>query len=661
MSSDQNWSGVPYGTPFSGVASTGETKFGTPWLDVASQAAPTDLQSVMEWAEHVFLTYGTYPSVAQKVVRYFLTDLILEGGDEEERKEFNDLLLKKMRFLSILAELGDDRMVYGNSFSSLIFPFSRFLNCPQCGTNYKAEVLNYKFINKGGPSIEATCPKCRYHGTFLHEDRRSPDKTQVCIKRWNPKFMRLKVHPFTNKVDYYYEIPGTDFRMIQDGHPFYINNTPWPMIEAACDKDHLFHFEQGQLFHMRASCPAGVPIWGWGIPPVVTHFKLIYYIQLLRKYDEAIALDFIIPLRTICPPAAQGGVDPLKTYGMSSFVAKIQGAIYNKRRDPTSVAILPFPIQYQMLGGEGKTLAPKDSLALAIDELLNAQGYPAELYKGTLSLQAFPVALRLFERTWGDYVDDLNRLVDWVVTSMARTFMLGDITGKLRSVTLADDIERKTMTLQAAAGMDISKGTAYLPYGLNYIEEQKRIVEEQKAIQELQQEAMEDQQASQMGDTMGQGQPGQPGQAGGQVGATPGDVYEQAKQLAQQLLYSTPETMRRGELIKIKQSNPTLHALVLQEMDQLRQEMGRQGGAMMMEQQKQQTMGGMVAQASAGDILIQQAKNLPGLVGLKVEMARELCDYTRADMRKLAMAVKREEQGALAAFRFVFRKSRGWE
>jgi len=590
------------------------------------------------------------------VVRYFLTELMLEGGDEDERDEFKKLLLETMRLMSTLAEGGDDYMTYGNGFFSVMFPFDRILMCPQCGTNYKAQAIHYKFRKTGKPAIEATCPKCKYKGDFLHEDRRSPDKTKVFLKRWNPKFIRLKVHPINNITEYYYEIPGTDFRMIQEGNPFYINNTPWEMIEAACDNNHLFKFKPNQIFHMKESTLAGVPIWGWGIPPVITHFKLVYYIQVLRRYDEALALDFIIPLRTLSPPAATGTSDPLNTLGMNSFVAKIQGALYNKRRDPTSIAILPFPVQYQMLGGEGKQLAPKENIALAIDELLNAQGYPAELYKGTLSIQAFPVALRLFERTWGQYVDDMNALVNWIVTSIAKHYMLGEITGKLRSVTLADDIERKALSLQSAAGMDISKSTAYMPYGLDFLEEQKRILEEQREIQNLQQEAMEDSQAAQMGDGSGSG--GMPPGPGGQSGATPGDVYEQAKQTAQQLLFSTPEGMRRGELIKIKQSNPTLHALVMQEMDTLRQEMGRQGGAMMLEQQKQQTMGGMVGQASDG--ILKSAINLPSIIGINVELARSICDYTRKDLRKIAMAIRREEPGAAAAFKFIFRKIRGW-
>lgn len=159
--------------------------------------------------------------------------------------------------------------------------------------------------------------------------------------------------------------------------------------------------------------------------------------------------------------------------------------------------------------------------------------------------------------------------------------MWGEVTGSLRSVTLADDMERQVLALQAAAGMDISKSTAYRAYDIDYMDEQKRVVEEQKEIQKLQQEAMAEEQAQQ---AAGGGEEGGPG---GEAGATPGDVYEQAGALAQSLLFETPETLRRGELIKIKQSNPTLHALVIQRMDEIRRDMSRQGGAMMMEEAKQ--------------------------------------------------------------------------
>jgi hypothetical protein len=55
---------------------------------------------------------------------------------------------------------------------------------------------------------------------------------------------------------------------------------------------------------------------------------------------------------------------------------------------------------------------------------------------------------------------------------------------------------------------------------------------------------------------------------------------------AQQLL-SMPDSQRRGLLIKIKQSNPTLHAQVIQNMNDMRSEARSQGGAMLLQQMQQ--------------------------------------------------------------------------
>jgi len=395
---------------------------------------------------------------------------------------------------------------------------------------------------------------------------------------------------------------------------------------------------------------SGLPIKGWAIPPIMPNFKLAYYIQLLRRYDEAIALDFIVPFRVIYPDnAGPQGQDPLSQMGMGNFTAQMQHLVESKRKNITDLQIAPFRIGYEMLGGEAKQLAPKESIAAALDELLNAVGFPAELYRGSLNIQAFPVALRMFEKSWGALVDGMNDFIGWTLLKLSRHYMWGDITGELRSVTLADDIERKALALQAAAGMDISKETAYQPLGIDYPEEQRRIIEEQELLQTLQQEAMDRQQAAQMGMAdPAAGGPGGGEPPGGTPGATPGDVYEQGKQMAEQLLLQTPPTLRRGELIKIKHSNPTLHAIVMQEMDNMRQEMARQGQAMMMEQAK-----------TASAEVPAAAHEIPSPFYVGLLIADQMGEINRNDLRKIATDVKAEIKGAKEAFHFIYQHVAG--
>jgi hypothetical protein len=596
----------------------------------------------------LYLTFGTYRAASRRVVRYFLTELDLEGESDNEREKYEEFLNEKLHLLTQLSEIGDDYMTYGNVFISLYFPFDRYLICPNCGTTYHASTLDYKFDVKDG-AFTCDCLKCKATKVkFKREDRRSPDVAKVRIIRWNPKQIRIRVHPISQRTQYWLELDPRFVQKIEDGSKFHLDETPWSMIETVvrCRKQKgrpLFEFKDESIYHMKEATLAGLPIIGWGIPPIMPNFKLAYYIQILRRYDEAIALDYIVPFRILYPKqSGPQGQDPLQTMSMNNFIGHMKRMVDYKRKFITDMQVAPFEIGYELIGGEANSLTPKDLVAQALDELLNAVGFPAELYKGSLSIQAFPVALRLFEKTWGAMVDSMNDLIAWIIQKTSRHFAWGDITGKLRSVTLADDIERKALALQAAAGMDISKQTAYRPLGIDYLEEQRRVVEEQESVQELQQEAMERQQAAQMG--MPQEGAQSADGMGGQPGATPGDVYEQGKAMAQQLLLQTPPTMRRGELIKIKHSNPTLHAIVIQEMDNMRQEFARQGQAMMMEQAK-----------------MASAEEIPSPMEIGLLVAHSVMDYTRDDLRKIAVDVGRDIKGAKEAFHFVYGKIQGWQ
>jgi hypothetical protein len=282
------------------------------------------------------------------------------------------------------------------------------------------------------------------------------------------------------------------------------------------------------------------------------------------------------------------GQDALSMASMRGFVAAMQAMVERKRKNITDVQIAPYPINYQMLGGEGKQLAPKENLQQAMTDLINAIGYPEDMYTGKLTMQTAPVAIRVFEKQYQFMVDGFNDVVDWSLGKIARHLHWDDITGSLQTTTLADDIERKTLMLQAAASGDISKGTAYRTVAdIDYMDEQKKIVTEQSQIQNIQQRAMAAQQAQALnGGPQDEGADAA-GVPGGSVGATPGDVRAQAEAYAQQLL-SMPDSQRRGMLIKIKHSNPTLHDQVMGIMNDIRSQARSQGGAMMLEQMKSQ-------------------------------------------------------------------------
>ena len=481
MQSTDGLSGYFGWDPNQGNNRSGAGKYPNPFIDVASEYIPRDMETIFSWCEYLMLSMPPFRTVSQRVVRYFLTELVLEGTDDGEKAKYEDFLDNQLHLMQQLAEIGDDYACYGNAFISIYFPFDRFLTCPKCHTDYYIGVTDYKFHRKTG-TFTAFCAKCNEQDIEMERsDRRSPDTSRVKLVRWNPKDIRLRVHPISKKIEYFMRLDPVFVAKVLEGENFYLNDTPWAIVDACLKsdkarKEYLFKFREDSIYHMRCSTLAGLPVKGWAIPPLLQNFKLAFYVQLLRRYDEAIALDYIMPFRVLFPKnTSPQGQDALQSLSMSSFMGHMQTMVQAKRKNLTDIQVSPFEIGYQMLGGEAKALAPKDNIALAMDELLNSMGFPAELYKGTLSIQAFPVALRLFEKQWGHLVDGYEDFINWMLKRIGRHFMWNDIKGSLRSVTLADDVERKALSLQAAAGQDISKSTAYRPLGIDYLEEQKRV------------------------------------------------------------------------------------------------------------------------------------------------------------------------------------------
>jgi hypothetical protein len=74
---------------------------------------------------------------------------------------------------------------------------------------------------------------------------------------------------------------------------------------------------------------------------------------------------------------------------------------------------------------------------------------------------------------------------------------------------------------------------------------------------------------------------------GGSVGATPGDVMQQAQQLAQQLVAENNQTHTRQVLASIKNTNPNLYAQVKAQMQDLRQRLSSDGQQMLIQQMGQ--------------------------------------------------------------------------
>jgi hypothetical protein len=280
-------------------------------------------------------------------------------------------------------------------------------------------------------------------------------------------------------------------------------------------------------------------------------------------------MDYIIPLRIISP--AQGSYqegNSIYNNMMREWRSQMQDAVVRHRQDGTDWNFFPFPVTYQAVGGEGRALAPVDLIENEEDRLLNGRGIPPELYRSTMTLQAAPIALRVFERTWSSLVRGFSLLAQNTTESIAKYMASGDFECEIESVKIIDDIENKAWRLQAMSAGQLSKETAMGPMGIHDVAaEFKKILDEQRKEQEASQEAQQEMQMAQMG--LGNAEQQGGGEGGGDGEVTPENVNQQGDQMARELL-GMDEGTRRRELLAISRSNETLHAVILKKMDVLR-------------------------------------------------------------------------------------------
>lgn len=558
-------------------------RFASPWSDLAQQYAPRSFTDALRLCEFLYANNSVYRKASERVVSYFLTKVKLSGQSDTELDKFRPVMNNKFGIMERLKEMGENHMAYGNAFCSLIPSYIRMVKCTSCKSRVRPMMgLNFDF-RVADMTCYLKCDRCHKTCRHMIHDFPDPNPENIRLVHRDPKSITIEHNPECGISNYWMDIDPQTVSRVRGGDRFMIATTPWSVLQAI-SRGQRYKFDPNYFFHLKEGCIAGIKLQGWGLPSILSAFKDFFRIQVLRLYDETLMMDYIIPMRIISPagnPVA--GNDMMATANMGVFRDQMQGAIMRHRIDGADWNIFPFPINYQAVGGEGRSLSPIEMIKEEEDRLLNARGIPPQLYRGDLLLQTAPTALRVFERSWTPLVDGLNKAAQWMVTGLAQLIKSGDITAQIDSVTLSDDMEARGLRVQLMQAQMISKETGLGPMDIDVKAERKRMLEEQKADQREQTRTQQEMEMEAMsldtpeGDAQGTG--------GGAAGATPMDTQGQGAEIARQLMDpSVPETARRQQLTALRQSNDTLHAVVIKEMDKLRNAAGTMGQAQGMPQ-----------------------------------------------------------------------------
>jgi hypothetical protein len=278
------------------------------------------------------------------------------------------------------------------------------------------------------------------------EDRKLAVSKRLNFIRWDPKHIDIDYNPLTGTSIFYYTIPEMLRNSVQKGHKFVIDSMPVGFLKAIKAKKQ-FKFSPKHIFHMKVGGPAGVNPQ-WGLPPLLSTLQLFHYAAILRKANEAIALDHLAPFRIVHPAQQSGNADPVTTISLEEWKNKLQDHFKQWRVDPLHIMFAPIPIGMTQIGGQGRALLTLGEVQEAEKNIVAALGIPIEFLYGGLTKSGMEATLRLIENQLETHVNDLNDCLQWADDSCSKFLGYEKIGVSLTPFKMIDDTYQRQVTLQ---------------------------------------------------------------------------------------------------------------------------------------------------------------------------------------------------------------------
>ena len=568
-------------------------KFDDPFLLPSSDYIPDSLSSALDFCRYLYGLNPEYRKASQRVVRHFVQDFLIKGGSPEEQADLKDYLTYTLKLPHAMMEMGDEWSAYGNGFFRVQRPFKRFLvhKTREGKTVYfSLEQFNLTDLEFDRTTKRYKVPdptqnfKAKVSMDFL--DLEENDKDNVRLRKLDPRYIDIISSTVTGDKLFVYRFPQKLKNDVKAGNIFQINHTPRQMLLALLD-DKDFLFNEDEVFHFKAPTISGVSENDWGLPEPIANFRLLYQIQVYRKMDEALGLDYMMPFRVITPEFDSNESPATQSIAMNRWRPEIQKLIDNRRKNKFSMASLPFPVKYEEFGANGKQLTSKDLLEYQINNLLNAVGYPAEMYTMSLELKQMPTAIRLFENSFWFIHENFVNFTKWVIDKLRTKFLKLDDTVEVsvERPSMASDIDQQNVLLQLGMQGELPRELYMKHWGVDDpVEAKVRRIRQDLDLERQEYIAREEAKRElEAADSLRQHGPES---AQGGEGTTPMDVEEKAMQLAQEWL-SMPEGERSKAMQVTKHQNLNLYSMAKEFMEQFRRQGASEGRQMVNEQAQQ--------------------------------------------------------------------------
>lgn len=468
---------------------------------------PKTMDEIFKWCLILSENHGLLDRIIDTISRYPVTHIICANDIGENKDYWSDLLNNVMNLPNELVSNGKDYYTFGNCIVSIVPPFKRYLVCPKCSSfrnhcinddnfedkPFKWKFHDYKFIALNCMGTDVEGKKCNYTGPMAIKDEYLEGEEfakNVKIVRWPIRNIKVRDLKIAGKKKIFYKLEDKYRKAISRGDRFTVANVPETFI-LACKQNQssaVIELPPDLTFHYQYETVTEPEQDGLSKPFFFSVWKDVFMSFILRKAQECIASDHLIPNRFIFPTATAGGTDPLSKIDGAAWMNVITTQLKRQQNDPNEIGIVPFPVGYQALGGQGKALSLREEIELQERRILTQLGIPPELIYGGMTWSGSNISLRMLENMFLYYINKQNNFIKFFVTYVARMSKRTAPTSvKMSPFKMADDIQQSNMLSALGAQGRISETTALsqIGNGINLEHEAEQMENDAKAVQRI--------------------------------------------------------------------------------------------------------------------------------------------------------------------------------
>jgi hypothetical protein len=462
-----------------------ERMYPSPYFDITNNFQPRSLKETFQWCDFYSSMNPIIATLVSKLAAYPITELVYNSANEASSNTWSRFFERTLGLRAFLVESNLDRYTYGNSFTSVYFPFIKHLQCPNCGhsrplkapANKKQPRIQYRWR---GYRFHADCPKCDYEGAHKAVDKPDRRASGIRLLRWNPRDITIRKNTLTGEVRYIYDMPRHLRNQIKLGKPDVIETVPQEFIDAQRRKKLILI---DKMFHSKRPAPSKFSgEAGWGTPLMLPVLKDSFFVQVLRKAQEAVALEHIVPMRVLFPQSTTDANNVFANVNVREWQGETTSQVNKWKQDPNHIPVLPFPLGYQLIGGQGRGMLMHQDLRLCYEQIISGMGVPVSFFYGDAHYSGASVNMRGLENEFLGHRADMLKLVFFIADEVQHFMSWPDVSLEFRPFKMADDLQRASFDLNLYNQQLISGRTLCQRQSIDFDNEQKQINEEQKQL-----------------------------------------------------------------------------------------------------------------------------------------------------------------------------------